>query len=114
MRVADYTWGMITNWGAHHMDIAHWGMGTEFTGPTTIEAQAEFPADGLWDVHGAFEVHYTYANGVTVLCADNQKNRQGVLFEGTEGRVFVSRSALEAEPQSLLTSRIGRSAPLPQ
>jgi len=107
LRMSDYSAGMVTGWGSHHMDIAHWGMGVELTGPIEIEAEAEFPQDGLWDVHGPFRIEYTYANGVRVIYADNRKNRQGVLFEGTEGWVFTSRRKIDAEPKSLLTSRIG-------
>ncbi|MBA7656691.1 Inositol 2-dehydrogenase/D-chiro-inositol 3-dehydrogenase [subsurface metagenome] len=107
LRIADYGAGMITGWGAHHNDIAQWGMGTEFSGPAEIEAQAEYPKDGLWDVHGAFRIEYTYANGVKVICADTRKNKQGLVFEGTEGWVYVRRGHLDANPKSLLTSTIG-------
>ncbi len=107
LRIAAYGAGMITGWGAHHNDIAQWGMGTEYTGPVEIEGQAEYPKDGLWDVHGDFRIEYTYANGVKVICADNVKNKQGVLFEGTEGWVYVMRGKIDAQPKSLLTSKIG-------
>ncbi len=107
LRIADYGAGMITGWGSHHNDIAQWGMGTEYTGPIEIEGQAEYPKDGLWDVHGAFSIEYTYANGVKVTCADTGKNKQGILFEGTEGWVYVRRGRIDANPKSLLTSTIG-------
>lgn len=107
LRIADYGAGMITGWGAHHNDIAQWGMGTEYTGPLEIKGEAEYPKDGLWDVHGAFSIEYTYASGVKVTCADNGKNKQGVLFEGTEGWVYVKRGHIDANPKSLLTSTIG-------
>jgi myo-inositol 2-dehydrogenase/D-chiro-inositol 1-dehydrogenase len=107
LRISDYGAGMITGWGAHHNDIAQWGMGTEYTGPVEIEGQAEFPRDGLWDVHGDFRIDYTYANGVKVICADNKKNKQGVVFEGSEGWVYVRRGFIDAQPKSLLTSTIG-------
>jgi predicted dehydrogenase len=107
LRIADYGAGMITGWGSHHNDIAQWGMGTEYTGPIEIEGQAEYPKDGLWDVHGAFSIEYTYANGVKVTCADTGKNKQGILFEGTEGWVYVRRGNIDANPKSLLTSTIG-------
>ncbi len=107
LRIADYGAGMITGWGSHHNDIAQWGMGTEYTGPVEIEGQAEYPKDGLWDVHGVFRIEYTYANGVKVICADNEKNKQGILFEGTQGWVYVKRGEIDAQPKSLLTSTIG-------
>jgi len=107
LRIADYGAGMITGWGSHHNDIAQWGMGTEYTGPVGIEGQAEYPKEGLWDVHGAFSIEYTYANGIKLICADNEKNKQGILFEGTQGWVYVMRGHIDAEPKSLLTSTIG-------
>ncbi len=107
LRIAAYGAGMITGWGAHHNDVAQWGMGTEYTGPVEIEGQAEYPKDGLWDVHGDFSIEYTYANGVKVICADSKKIKQGVLFEGTEGWVYVKRGQVDAQPKSLLTSTIG-------
>ena len=107
LRISDYGAGMITGWGSHHNDIAQWGMGTELTGPVEVQAEAEFPKDGLWDVHGAFRIEYTYANGVKVICADSKKNKQGILFEGTQGWVYVKRGTIDAEPKSLLTSTIG-------
>lgn len=107
LRIQDYGAGMITGWGSHHLDIAQWGMDTEHTGPVEIVGQAEYPKDGLWDVHGAFHIEYTYANGVKLICADNKKNKQGILFEGTEGWVYVDRGLLDAHPKSLLTSTIG-------
>ncbi len=107
LRIAAYGAGMITGWGAHHNDIAQWGMGTEYTGPVEIEGQAEYPRDGLWDVHGDFSIEYTYANGVKVICADSKKNKQGVLFEGAEGWVYIKRGQIDAQPKSLMTSTIG-------
>jgi len=107
LRITDYGAGMITGWGSHHNDIAQWGMGTEYTGPVEVEGHAEFPKDGLWDVHGPFHIEYTYANGVKVICADNAENKQGVVFEGTEGSVYVRRGHIEAQPASLLEEAIG-------
>jgi myo-inositol 2-dehydrogenase/D-chiro-inositol 1-dehydrogenase len=107
LRISDYGSGMITGWGSHHNDIVQWGMGTEYTGPVEIKGHTEYPKDGLWDVHGAFEIEYTYANGVKVICADNKKNKQGVVFEGSEGWVYVKRGYTDAQPKSLLTTTIG-------
>ncbi len=107
LRISDYCCGMITAWGVHHNDIAQWGMGTEYTGPVEIKGKAEYPKDGLWDAHGKFHIEYTYANGVKVICAENTKNKQGVLFEGTEGWIYVKRGYIDAHPKSLLTSVVG-------
>ena len=107
LRISDYGAGMITGWGSHHLDIAHWGMGTELTGPVEIVGEADFPKDGLWDVHGDFRIEYTYANGVKLTAADEKKIRGGVRFEGDKGWVWVTRGAIDAEPKSLLQETIG-------
>lgn len=107
LRTRDYCLGMITGWGAHHMDIAHWGMGMGNSGPVEIRADAEFADDGVWTVHGAFDIEYRYPNGVPVYFTDNSKNSQGIRFEGTEGWVSVKRGRIRADPESLLTTIIG-------
>lgn len=89
LRCEQFGAGMITGWGAHHLDIVNWGMGTEYTGPVEIEAEAVFPKSGLWDVHGPFHVTAKFANGVTLLISD--KFPIGVRFEGDEGWLFVQR-----------------------
>ena len=89
LRLEQFGAGMITGWGVHHIDIAHWGMNTELTGPVEIDGWAEFPKTGLWNVHGDYGVTAKYANGVTMFV--NSKNPNGVKFVGSEGWIFVSR-----------------------
>ncbi|HEY5915002.1 MAG TPA: Gfo/Idh/MocA family oxidoreductase [Verrucomicrobiae bacterium] len=89
LRIESYCLGMITGWGSHHLDIAHWGMDTELTGPVEAEARAQFPKRGLWNVHGTYHIEMKYANGVTMVIDDKFPN--GVRFEGTKGWIFVSR-----------------------
>ncbi len=91
LRCEQFGAGMITGWGAHHLDIAHWGMGTEYSGPAEVEAEAGFPESGLWDVHMDFRVHAKYENGVTMMVTNKLPN--GVRFEGSEGWIFVTRGA---------------------
>jgi len=120
LRIDSYCLGMITGWGSHHVDIAHWGMDTELTGPLEIEAQAEFPTSGLWNVHGAYHIEAKYANGVTLIIDHTFPN--GVEFQGADGWIFVSRGegkatasdpvsktgkALAASDPKILTSTIG-------
>ncbi|MGA3161665.1 MAG: Gfo/Idh/MocA family oxidoreductase [Terracidiphilus sp.] len=66
LRCEQFGAGMITGWGAHHVDTAHWGMNTEYTGPVEVWGTAEFPKHGLWNVHGKFLTHAIYANGITM------------------------------------------------
>ena len=106
LRCEQFGAGMITGWGAHHLDIAHWGMGTEHSGPVEIEAKAKFPAKGLWNVHGNFEVKAGYANGVTLYASGDRPN--GVKFEGSEGWIFVTRGnyqATKSDPVSFDANR---------
>ena len=105
--VSNFSLGWITTWGIHHVDIAQWGNGADRIGPVEIEGSGEFPKDGLYDCAVAWDVRLKYANGVTLNFVDNKKHRQGVLFEGDEGWVFVKRGAIEAEPKSLLSEHIG-------
>lgn len=117
LRCEQFSAGMITGWGAHHIDIAHWGMGTEYTGPIELEAEAEFAAGGLWNVHGPFRVEAKYANGVTlVVSGDFPFLREagvdnGVYFEGDEGWIFVTRSGA-AVTASDPTAPAGARSPL--
>jgi predicted dehydrogenase len=87
----DFGLGMITNWGAHHIDIAQWAMGQELGGPTSIDSHAEFMTDDVWTVHSTYHVEMLYPNNVQVIL-DN-KFETGLMFEGTEGWVFCTRSA---------------------
>jgi len=122
LRLEQFGAGMITGWGAHHLDTAHWAMGTEYTGPVEVEAEATFPGSGLWNVHGDFMVHARYANGVNMQISGSFPN--GVKFYGSEGWIFVSRGnvavtssdptqpdaelkALDASNPKILESEIG-------
>jgi predicted dehydrogenase len=90
LRCEQFGAGMITGWGAHHIDSAHWGMGMESSGPVEIWCdKVEFATGGLWDVHGIFKTEAKYANGVTMIVSNEFPN--GIKFEGTNGWIFVSR-----------------------
>lgn len=103
LRCEQFGAGMITGWGAHHIDCAHWAMDTEYTGPIEISGTAEFPSSGLWDVHGPFRTEGVYANGVRMIVSGEFPN--GIRFEGTDGWIFVSRGneqVTASDPQSRL------------
>ena len=121
LRLEQYGAGMITGWGQHHIDSANWGLDTEYTNPIEIEATAQFPRSGLWNVHGDFMVKAMYENGVEMLISGGYPN--GIRYIGTEGWIFVSRGnyqatasdpvakansskALDASDPSLLTSNL--------
>lgn len=122
LRLEQYGAGMITGWGQHHYDSAAWGMDTELTGPISVQATAEFPKSGLWNVHGDFMAKAEYANGITMYTTGSYPN--GIRYEGTDGWIFVSRGsyvasasdpvskeksskALDASDPRILESKIG-------
>jgi myo-inositol 2-dehydrogenase / D-chiro-inositol 1-dehydrogenase len=112
LRIDSYCLGMITGWGSHHVDIGHWGMGTELTGPIEIEGKAEFPRKGLWNVHGPYHIEAKYANGATMIIDNNFTN--GVRFEGSDGWIFVSRGGAQAtasDPASAFGKALDASDP---
>jgi len=126
----DYCGSMAADWGNHHMDIAHWGMDTELTGPISVEARGLWPNEGkpdCFDVPDRFFSRLLYANGIEILffaslaarynygwptephavmsqeqtdwlfgkdVSDEVKtcDRNGVMFIGDRGRIFVNRA----------------------
>lgn len=95
LRLNQFTCGMITGWGSHHLDIAHWGMGAEYSGPVAVEAKAAWPGpDSFWDVHGQYSIRLTYTGGVTTTISDELPN--GVRFEGEEGWIWVTRGIMNS------------------
>lgn len=94
LRCEQFGAGMITGWGAHHVDCAHWAMDTEYTGPVQVSGRADFPKKGLWNVHGLFQTEGIYANGVKMVISNELPN--GIKFEGSEGWIFVTRGNYKA------------------
>jgi predicted dehydrogenase len=86
----EYSGGMMTDWGAHHFDIAQWGLGMDDSGPVEI-----IPPE---DPKAKSGVRYLYANGVEMI---HDASRGGALFIGENGKVFVDRGKFEATPETL-------------
>ncbi len=122
LRCEQFGAGMITGWGSHHIDCAHWAMDTEYTGPIEVSGRSEFPKSGLWDVHGVFRTEALYANGVKMIVSNELSN--GIKFEGAKGWIFVTRGnysvtasdpveqqgqskALTSSDPKIITSKIG-------
>lgn len=103
--ILDYSGGQVTDWGAHHIDIAHWGLGLMNTGPVEVEGKGEFPADGLWNAATNYRFTCTYKSGVRIVVTNSFEN--GVKWEGPDGWVFVSRGRIDAHPKSLLEEKFG-------
>jgi predicted dehydrogenase len=91
LRNENFSLGMITGWGAHHFDTAHWGMNMELTGPSKIEGKGEFPTNKIWNVHGAYHIELEYPGKVIMTVSDKLPN--GIKFIGDEGWIWVSRGS---------------------
>src|SRR5262245_26344483 len=104
--IYDYSGGQVTDWGGHHPDCAQWGMGTERTGPIEIRsAKGVFPPDELWNTATEYYFEAIYSSGVKMIVSN--KERSGVTFEGSDGWVWANRGQHDANPKSILTSKIG-------
>lgn len=114
----DYSGGTMTDWGAHHHDIALWGAGYARSGPVSIEGKRLIETIvGGYDAPSQYEVHYEYPNGVTQTTISTLRNNfdgsiakdqasdlpeHGVKFEGADGWIFVTRGKIEASRPELL------------
>jgi len=107
----DFASGQLTNWGAHALDIAQWGNGTDLTGPVEVSGIGKFPKEGLFETPLSYDIEYKYANGVRLLCTTGKSDgsESPVRFEGTEGWIFVSRGSFFSNPASVVQSKIGPS-----
>ena len=97
----EYAGGIITDWGNHHMDIAHWGMNLEQSGPLTIEGTANFPNEGqpnCYSTPDRFEIQMTYPGDLHLLYEGAEDGRNGIMFIGDKGRVFVNRGGVYGKP----------------
>jgi predicted dehydrogenase len=109
----DYSLGCVSGaWGIHHVDIAQWANDADGTVPTEIEGTGTIPADGFYDTAVEWEVEHRYANGVKLIHMDMptalkraeqfKLHWMGILFQGSEGWIYVCREFMDAEPKSLL------------
>ncbi|HNQ90677.1 MAG TPA: Gfo/Idh/MocA family oxidoreductase [Verrucomicrobiota bacterium] len=92
----EYSGGGMTDWGAHHYDIAQWGLGMDESGPVEV-----LPPDGKERKHLIFR----YANGVVMHHGGLAGYNFGVVFVGTEGKVCVDRGRFKTEPAALETEK---------
>lgn len=109
----EYSGGKMTDWGAHHNDIAQWALGMDESGPIAVEGRGDAPSTdrNSFNCHPHFTATYTYGNGpegragTQLVCTSRGEN--GVRFEGEDGKwIFVSRSRIEANDGNHQTSRI--------
>jgi predicted dehydrogenase len=98
----EYSGGMLTDWGAHHIDIAQWGLGTDRSGPISVQGFGKGPyiGENCYNVFSEFDISCIYDNGVELQITNQGEN--GVRFTGEEGWIFVNRSKIEASDEKLL------------
>jgi len=110
--ISDYAAsGFVAGWGIHPMDIAHWAMDADRSGPLEIEGTGVFAPDGPHDTPLKWNVSMRYADDVRVRFTDSSQwklGAEGIRFEGSEGWIFASRfKGLDASDKSMLKSVIG-------
>lgn len=107
--IMDYSGGQLTDWAGHHVDIAHWGMGLDYSGPVEIEGKGEYAQDGIWDVPYTYDFTCTYADGlkIRVANADKQPHGMGTCWYGKTGWIHVDRRGLWASDPEILREKIG-------
>lgn len=123
----DYSGGKMTDWGAHHIDIAQWALGCDETGPTQVSGKGTFPPSipdrfnwnayfngdaslpNAYNTATEFNIDLSFANGSIINVNhfydrdESTKFGNGILFEGDEGRIFVNRGKLTGAPVDDLT-----------
>jgi predicted dehydrogenase len=99
----DYSGGQTTNFGAHNLDIAQWGLGMDNSGPIAAEGTATFHPEKWHEVTETMRITFTYANGTKVILGQQQKDIPGgTTFIGEKGKIFVDRGKIVATPGEIL------------
>jgi predicted dehydrogenase len=102
--ITNFSLGMISCWGIHHLDIAQWGNGTDVTGPCSIEGSGEFPKEGGLDAIMRWKVRFEFANATPVTFVNDGTPgfEHGIRFIGESAWVHVKRGDIKASDENLL------------
>jgi len=104
----DFGGGQLMDWVGHHLDIAHWGLGFERTGPVQISGTGEFPTSGIYNGATRYRVDTVYADGTPIVLAGGHPEIQsGAKWIGEYGWVWVDRGGFESQPAHLVHEVIG-------
>lgn len=103
--VMAYGGGRIMDWAGHHLDIAHWGLGLDRSGPIRVEGTGVIPQDGVWDSPPDYDCLCTYESGLTIRISSQL--RMGAKWFGDQGWIFVTREETLADPAAILDEVIG-------
>lgn len=123
----DYSGGQMTNWGAHHLDIAQWALGMDDSGPVEIDGRGWYDEQKRFETPNRFSISYKYGNGVVVECRSpgmkvsdllpdkreqaldilNGKDEfTGCIFEGEKGLLYVNRGFVSVWPDEIFENPI--------
>jgi myo-inositol 2-dehydrogenase/D-chiro-inositol 1-dehydrogenase len=93
----EYSGGIATDWGAHHMDIAQWGLNAETSGPLSIDgSKTTLPKiAGGYNTPKRPVIDFMYPGDVHVQIVTGD---EGVLFEGDKSRIYVNRGRITGKP----------------
>jgi predicted dehydrogenase len=108
--ILDYSGGQLTDWAGHHIDIAHWGLGYDKTGPVLVEGSGVYPREGIYDVPVEYDFTCTYESGITMRVANSRKQKHGMgtVWYGDKGWIHVDRGmTLKASDPKILEETIG-------
>jgi len=104
----DYGGGQLMDWIGHHLDIAHWGMGYDYTGPVEVWGKGEWPTTGIYNSATRYWVETRYADGTPIILAGGYPEIQGgTKWIGEYGWIWVDRGAFETQPGNLVNEVIG-------
>ena len=102
----DYCAGFVANWGVHHLDIANWACPEIGNEPFDLQCKGIYRNEGFTDNIDTWEATFNYGSGLKVSYTDVPRQKPGCKFIGDKGWVYIDRSGIEAEPQSLLKVKI--------
>lgn len=109
--ILDYSGGQLTDWAGHHIDIAHWGLGLDRTGPIEVSGVGVYPpASELFNVPLEYDFNCKYKSGVEIRVANSARlpYGMGVTWYGKEGWIHVDRGEkLTASKPELISEKLG-------
>jgi len=104
----DYGGGQLMDWIGHHLDIAHWGLGFDYTGPVEVWGKGEYPTTGIYNSATRYWVEARYADGTPIILAGGYPEIQGgTKWIGEYGWIWVDRGGFETQPANLVNEIIG-------
>lgn len=109
--ILDYSGGQLTDWAGHHIDIAHWGLGLDRTGPIEVSGEGVYPAaTELYNVPVEFDFNCKYKSGVVIRVANAARlpHGMGVTWYGENGWIHVDRGdKITASKPELISEELG-------